>query len=156
MHAAPPVRMVVAPDEAWHLFVALCIGIAVGNLVAWIAQLAQAASVSVVTVGLAAMLATFVLSRVALRRRDHVGGVLFWDGASWVWTLGTAPPLSGDAQVMIDLGNWLLLRVKPVEVARPAVWLAASRRSVGTVWPAARAALYARGLGSEPALALLS
>lgn len=148
--------MVVAPDDAWHAFVALCIGIAVGNLVAWVAQLAQAASVLVATAGLAAMLAAIVMSRAVLRRRDHVGGVLFWDGASWVWTLGTAPPLSGDAQVMVDLGSWLLLRVKPVEMACPAVWLAASRRSVGAVWPAARAALYARGLGSEPALALLS
>lgn len=153
MHAAPPVRMAIVPDDAWQLFVALCIGIAVGNLVAWVAQLAQVAFVFLAVASLAATLATVVLSRVVLRRGDQGGGVLLWDGASWVWSTGTEPTLTGEAQVMVDLGSWLLLRIRPVEMARPAVWLAMSRRSIGAAWPAARAALYARGLGLEPALA---
>lgn len=156
MHAPPPVRMVLVPSDAWHGFISLCTGIAAGNLVAWVAQWVQIAPLRLAAASLVAVLVTMLLSLAVLRRHDRGTGELLWDGAGWLWTTVNAPAVSGDAQVMVDLGAWVLLRWVPVESPGHAVWLVASRRSAGAIWPAARAALYAQGPRSEPTSAMLS
>lgn len=62
---------------------------------------------------------------------------LRWDGEHW-----QVDGLPGGADVMIDLGAWMLLRHRAS--AGGVRWLALSRADAGPAWPALRAALYAQ------------
>ncbi len=146
MHAAPPVRMSLAPDRAWHGAIGLCAGAAGANLAAWSALQAQVALPMVVATTLAAAAAAS-LSALWWVRRDATSGVLAWDGGAWQWSPDAVASLAVEPRVMIDLGPWLLLRIAPTGPARPALWRVASRRHAGASWSQWRAALYARGPG---------
>lgn len=81
--------------------------------------------------------------RLARPLRAH----LAWTGREWV--AGFAPqPAAGPAQVrlMIDLGGWLLLRVRvpgvPGGPGGRARWLGVARAAAGADWHLLRAALY--------------
>jgi hypothetical protein len=144
MHAAPPVRMRLAPDAAWRVFAASTVGIAAASLIAWAALWAQVpAGVTATAAGLVAGTAAGVTWAVLRRHRNAVG-LLAWDGAVWQWTPEAAEPDPGEIALMIDLGGWLLLRFTPTRPRAPAIWLTASRRQSAALWPAWRAALYAR------------
>jgi hypothetical protein len=56
----------------------------------------------------------------------------------------------GDARVMIDLGNWILLRFAAASPASRVAWLPLSRRQAGAAWLQWRAALFARHPVSQP------
>jgi hypothetical protein len=143
MHAAPPVRISLAPDARWHGFVALCAGLAAASFSAWIAAaLAWPASSVMLVVGLAAVLA-MAGAAWALRGGEARGGVLNWDGAVWSWAPGSTQPIVGEPRVAIDLGAWMLLRFAPIAPHARARWLALSRRQAVAVWPLRRAALFA-------------
>ena len=60
---------------------------------------------------------------------------LAWDGSAWQLQ---PQGLSGQAALMIDLGDWMLVRFSP-----GAHWLPLSRREAATDWQALRVALYA-------------
>ncbi len=144
MHAAPPVRMSLAPDRAWHAIVTLCASAAGANLAAWAALQAQASlQIAAVAALLAGACAGLLASR-SVRRRSAATAVLVWDGATWYGSPGVSAPSAGEVRVMIDLGVWLLLRFAPTLPEQPAAWLATSRRHAGALWPAWRAALYSR------------
>jgi len=148
MHAAPPVRMNLAPDRAWQVFVTLCTSVASANLAAWVALQTQAPTrIAALAALLAAGACAGLLALRWARRRDAVMGVLAWDGLGWHWSPGAAAPCPGDVRVMVDLGAWLLLRFAPMGGGQAVVWLATSRRHAGAAWPAWRAALYARRSG---------
>jgi hypothetical protein len=149
MHAAPPVRMSLAAARAWHFAVALCAGAAGANLAAWVALQAQSPAAVAIAISLAVAAAAW-LSTLWRLRRDAAPGVLAWDGAAWRWSPGTAASQAVEPRVMIDLGPWLLLRIAPIEPARPAVWRVAARRHAGASWPQWRAALYARRPDDAP------
>ena len=142
MHAAPPVRMSLAPEARWHGFVALCAGFAAANGSAWIvAMLYWPALTVIVVAGLAAVLA-MAGATWALRRGEPGGGVLNWDGAAWSWAPGPTQPVAGEPRVVIDLGAWMLLRFAPIEPPSHTRWLALSRRQAAAAWPLWRAALF--------------
>lgn len=80
---------------------------------------------------------------------------LHWDGRQWWWTQsGTSPgePLAIEAHVVIDLEQWMLLRLVPLQPpgrwsiwrtladrsARRIRWLALSRRGCGGAWRSLR------------------
>ena len=149
MHAAPPVRMSLAPDRAWLGFVVVCAGAAAANLVAWLAALADAMAATVIAASLlACALGTTLAWRVV---RRHGKGLLNWNGADWSWAPDATAPAAGKLRVMIDLGAWMLLRFAPADAARRATWLAASRRQAAGAWPQWRTALLARRPNAEPA-----
>ena len=142
MHAAPPVRMKLAPDARWHGFVSLCAGLAAANAWGWIATALRWPAMAVVAVaGLAAMLA-IALTAWALRRGEAAGSVLNWDGAVWSWAPGSTQPIVGEPRVAIDLGAWMLLRFAPIEPPARARWLTLSRRQAAATWPLWRAVLF--------------
>ncbi|HMW22271.1 MAG TPA: hypothetical protein PKC59_02455 [Burkholderiaceae bacterium] len=86
---------------------------------------------------------------------------LSWDGQGW-WAVaplsarGEALPCS--VSVAIDLGVWLLLRLRPLAEGpswrRPVHWVALSESAVGPNWHGLRCALYSarRMTAPEPAL----
>ena len=143
MHAAPPVRMKLAPDARWHGFVSLCAGLAAANASGWIATALRWPAVAVVlVVGLAALFA-IAWTAWALRRGEPGGGVLNWDGAVWSWASGSTQPIVGEPRVAIDLGAWMLLRFAPIAPPARVRWLTPSRRQAAAAWPLWRAALFA-------------
>ena len=151
MHAPPPVRMSLEPDRGWHAAIALSAAVAGANLAAWGALHAQASLAVTTTV---ALLVTAMAVWLAWRRlRVSGAGVLAWDGTVWQWSAEAVPPRPAELRVMIDLGGWLLLRLALAVPAQPVVWLVASRRGAGALWPVWRAALYAARRDSEPSAA---
>ena len=151
MHAAPPVRMSLAPDRAWHAAIALSAAVAGANLAAWGALHAQASLAVTATI---ALVAAAVAACAARRRlRGSGAGVLAWDGTVWQWSAAAVPPRPTEVCVTVDLGGWLLLRLALAVPAHPVVWLVASRRGAGALWPLWRAALYAARRDSEPSAA---
>jgi hypothetical protein len=132
VHAAPPVRVSLGRSAGWAAFVALCVGIAVSNLAAWLLlRLEASISLAILPGAVAAGLAAWRLQRA----QDSAD--LNWNGAEWQWR-----GRGGDVKVALDLDAWLLLRFEPAHGKR--CWIAASRRSATGPWPALRAALYAR------------
>lgn len=144
MHAAPPVRMTLAQDQAWRVFVTLCASTAAANTAAWAALYWQAAAEVAGIVAISTAVATGATAWLLTRRRDAARGVLAWDGATWRWAQGSSAPRAGEVCVMVDLGAWLLLRFSPAPPARRRVWLPLSRGAAGPLWSAWRAAVYAR------------
>ena len=151
MHAPPPVRMSLAPDRAWHAAIALSAAVAGANLAAWGVLHAQASLAVTATVALVA--AAVVAWSAWWWLRGSGAGVLAWDGAVWQWSAEAVPPRPTELRVMIDLGGWLLLRLALAAPAQRVVWLVASRRGAGALWPVWRAALYAARRDSEPSAA---
>jgi hypothetical protein len=143
MHAAPPVRMTLAPDTMWSGFVALCAGLAAANFAVWTAAvLAWPLGGAVAAAALAAVSA-LALAGWARRHSESAAGELAWDGAAWSWTPASAPPIVGEPRVSIDLGAWILLRFTASASSARVRWLAPSRRQAGAAWPVWRAALFA-------------
>lgn len=144
MHAAPPVRMSLPRDGAWHVFVTFCVSIAAASTTAWVVLRWQQAADAV---AMAAMSAAGIAGAIAWlhgRRRDGPRGVLAWDGAAWHWSGASSAPIAGEVCVMVDLGVWLLLRFSPAAPNRRSAWLPVSRSAAGPLWRSWRAAVYAR------------
>jgi hypothetical protein len=150
MHVAPPVRMNLAPDRAWHVAVSVCAAATGACLAAWGALQAQSPTPTVVAASLAAAAGASLLALWRIRRSASTG-LLAWDGGGWHWSPDAMARYSVEPRVMIDLGPWLLLRIAPTVPARRAVWAVASRRLGSASWPQWRATLYARIPGDEPA-----
>ena len=149
MHAAPSVRMSLAPDRAWRGFVVICAGAAAANLAAWFAALADSmAPTAIIVSSLACALGATLAWRVVRRQGT---GLLNWNGVDWSWAPDATAPAVGKLRVMIDLGAWVLLRFAPADAARRATWLAASRRQAAGAWTQWRAALLARRPNAQPA-----
>jgi len=147
MHAAPPVRMSLAPGGAWHAAWVLVAAGAGASMAAWVSSQAYASHAVVAASALCAGALAAGWAFCALRSGRSAPAVLAWDGAVWQWSSGESPPVPGESRVMIDLDTWLLLRFKPSAPGRRVAWLAVSRRHAGPAWPAWRAALYARRPG---------
>ncbi len=153
MHTAPPVRISLAPDAAWHACVVVSCSVAAANMAAWFAVWGQASTGVVAVSALLAAGCAVGLAALLSRQRVATVGVLTWDGAGWQWSPHAAEPLAGELQVRIDLGAWLLLRFKPTAPNSQVSWLALSRRNAVALWPVWRAALYSRRPGRDLATA---
>jgi hypothetical protein len=65
-----------------------------------------------------------------------------WTGAQWtVSSADAAPVASLPPRVMLDLGTWMLLGIRPVDGGRH-VWIGLSKGDAGASWQAFRAAVY--------------
>ena len=124
---------------AWRWVVTLLPTLATAALLAWAAAHLQLPSASA---WLAVALITSLVALVALlawrRARPHAL-LLAWDGQRW-----TADGCAGDLDLMMDLGPWMLLRLRPDDRTRRAVWIPVSATDAGTARHALRAAIYSR------------
>jgi hypothetical protein len=85
-----------------------------------------------------------------MARRESPPVVLAWDGDRW-----TADGGAGALEVAIDLGVWLLLRLRP-EAGGPARWIAVSAGEAGAALHGLRAAAYARSTDAPRSLVRVS
>ena len=149
MSSAPPVHIRVVPDRLCRRFAVVCTSLAAANLTAWILSWTDGiAGLSAFAVPVATGAAAAFAWRRLTRHSDAVGA-LGWDGSAWQWAPAHAVPWPGRVQVMIDLGPWLLLRVRPTSPTGRGVWLAASRLEAAGQWPTWRAALFAPGVDTR-------
>lgn len=140
---APPLQLELVADRAACRGIGLLVGAAFGGCAAWIAAHSGFES-GVALAGLAALIflpLAWIAARVA--RRQSMQGVLTWDGTSWA--VG-AQPRGAAAEVLVDLGDWLLLRLTmPADGlanSRSSRWLALSRGDHEAAWHACRCAVY--------------
>ena len=132
MRVAPPVQALSCSTGPWRYFqqalVALSTAVATGWAGAQLGVDGAASAGAAVLMGLAA--AWWAGRRLATPARR-----LAWDGAAWALQ---PQGLAGQAALMIDLGDWMLVRFSP-----GTQWLPLSRRDVAADWQALRVALHA-------------
>lgn len=136
MRAAPAVSVTCSLGGGWRCVVTLLPALATGALLAWGAAHLQLASASA---WLAVALITFMVALLAWRRARPKVLLLAWDGQRW-----TAAGCAGDLDLMMDLGPWMLLRLRPDDTTRRAVWIPVSAADAGAAQHALRAAVYSR------------
>jgi hypothetical protein len=131
MRRTPPVRVQIQPQWVTQAAVAAFIALAAAGLAGWVTTYTAAAWplwLAVPGLGLLAW------REAAVRPRR-----LRWDGQAW-WLAepGSSLETAVTLTVLIDLGDWLLLRAVPGPR-----WLPLSRRQQGPHWGALRATLFA-------------
>jgi hypothetical protein len=144
MRASPAFQVVLDSFGVWR-WVVLTLVLAGGIVMAaWLAS--SQPSVPVVSRGSAAI-AAIVLLLLGAWAACVAPVSLRWDGR--LWHLGPPEsaghePASGDLQVALDFGPWMLLRVEPAESTwrTRATWLPAQRRGLDLRWHALRCAVY--------------
>ena len=144
MRAAPAVSVLCSLGGAWRWVLTLLPALATAALLTWAAAYLQLPSASA---WLAVASITSLVALVALlawRRARPQALLLAWDGQRW-----TADGCAGDLDLMMDLGPWMLLRLRPDDKTRRAVWIPVSATDAGAARHALRAALYSRT--SKPA-----
>ena len=81
-----------------------------------------------------------------LRQRSRGAGhrTLRWDGQDWVLAAGQPgrPEQRGDAELMLDLGPWMLVRFLPYAGLGGATWLPLTAGLDLARWAALRGALW--------------
>jgi hypothetical protein len=144
MRAAPPVSVRAGGGTLWHALNIVLPALAAGVLAGWLLAHAEPEPDWAIGVGAVAeaALAGWV-AWLAVRRSRPVE--LGWDGEQW-----SADGVAGRLEVMIDLQQWLLLRLRPGRGSRPR-WIAVAEDEAGAALPLLRAALHA---GAEPSPSL--
>ena len=138
MRAAPAVSVICSRAGAWRGALALLPGLAAAALVAWALGHLQRPAWP-------ALLVAVPVAVWAWRRARPQAVTLAWDGQRW-----SADGSPGHLDLMIDLGPWMLLRLRPDKPARRSVWLPVSPVDAGAAWHALRAAVYSLAATSNP------
>ncbi len=141
MRAAPAVTVLARRAGAWR---ALHIGapaLAAAAVAAW---LLTPRWLEPRHAAMAALLAAVIAAVLAWRPSRLAPVVLSWNGQQWA-----ADAQVGQLHVMIDLGAWLLLRLRPAQGA--ALWIPVTAADAGPALHALRAAVHARQPLAEPA-----
>ncbi|MDP2006343.1 MAG: hypothetical protein Q8K45_11760 [Rubrivivax sp.] len=137
MRAAPPVSVRCNGGTVWKLVQAGLFALAAGVAAAWgLAHLGMSMAWALGPCAAAAALAWWLSAG-----RDVA---LAWDGQRW-----TADDVPGRLEVMIDLGGWLLLRLRPGAGGRHR-WVAVAAREAGPALHGLRAAAFSRPAESAP------
>ena len=134
MRAAPPVQALSCNTGPWRAFQLSLYALSAGVAAAWVTLQLGGHGTAAAGAALAAGLITLV---IAGRWPANPPSRLAWDGAGWVLHGLPGEALAGEAQPMVNLGGWILVRFS----AGPR-WLALSRRDTAD-WQALRVALFA-------------
>jgi hypothetical protein len=149
MRHPPPVSVRCGGGRGWRWAVAALRAVAAAAAGAWLAGLLDRFDLAWAVAVLAAG-AVLGLSR-PWRLPPPV--VLVWDGGTW-----RADGLAGELQVALDLGPWMLLRLRATPAAGgsarrgrwPGRWLPVSAAEAGAGWHALRVAAHAGVPTAEP------
>lgn len=159
MRAPPPVEYTSALGPAWRAAVSLLVGAAVAVPLAWAAPyfasgwdclqpaaLLGALGQPLVQAALALWAAALAVAAFWLWQRASGtrGRLLRWDGQDWVLPADARgrPEQRGAAQLMLDMGPWMLVRFLPRAGAGSATWLPLTAGADRARWAALRGALW--------------
>ncbi len=137
MRAAPPVAVTASGGRPWQATQAVLPALAVAALAAWALQWLDG------PVWLSAPMA-LLTGAVAWPTARPQAADLRWDGANW-----SVDGQPGRLAVALDLGGFLLLRLRPPRPGRER-WLAVTAAEAGAAWPALRGALYSPPPSTTP------
>jgi hypothetical protein len=139
MNHPPPVSVRCGGSRAWTWAVAGLAALTGGALGAWLAAWGGVPQAALLSMALAAAAA-------GLACRPWVrppGALLAWDGGQW-----RVDGVPASLQVALDLGPWMLLRLRPepdtVPRVRPSRWLPVAASEAGPAWHGLRVAAHAR------------
>ena len=138
MRAPPPFDLTLHDAPAWRVVQALLWALAGGSLGAWGAARVEAmtgAGVGLAVAAAAAAAAGAMGWRLARPQQQRVR----WSGQRWE-TLQQQHWQPATLQAMLDLGGWMLLRVRPVHGR--SCWIGVSDAAMGPPGHLLRAALY--------------
>ena len=157
MRAPPPVEYTSALSPAWRGALSLLVGASVAVPLAWgLPYLAahwgsrqpdillDGLADPRIQAALALWAAAMAVAAFWLRRRADaaVQRTLRWDGQDWVLAPGHAAEQRGDAELMLDLGPWMLVRFLPYAGVGVATWLPLTAGLDLARWAALRGALW--------------
>ena len=151
MRASPAFQCVLSRFGVWRAAIAVLASAGVAVLVAWLATRSEPAPPLGLAAWIGAMLAVPALA-ASLMRVPAV--TLHWDGQQW-WLARLArssraaaaaqiDAVSGEMDVALDFGGWMLLRFRPMPAARRGSpqWLPVQRSGLEAHWHALRCAVY--------------
>ena len=159
MRAPPPVEYTSALGRAWRAALSLLVGASVAVPLAWGLPyfaahwgsrqpdlLLDGLADPLVQGALALWMAAMGVAAVWLHRRAAAAGerTLRWDGQDWVLKSDARGPAEqrGDAELMLDLGPWMLVRFLPYAGVGVATWLPLTAGLDLVRWAALRGALW--------------
>ena len=151
MQAASAVQVDVQRFGVWNIALGLLSATTVSVAAAWLAtrndELPGWSGMLLVAI----VLVGVVLGVADMLRRQPVA--LRWDGQRWHVTdrsRGADPVEVSDLRVVLDLGAWMLLRLRCDESRRALRrgWIPVQRRGIESHWHALRCALYTHGTAS--------
>jgi hypothetical protein len=145
--AAPPVAFELMPSREWMAVVVSLGGLGLAAVVGSACAHLQAPPWFAL---LSSIFAAFVGGALLAWLVPQSRGRLHWDGGQWWYAPNTNAnsELNGDLSVMIDLGDWMLLRFDPASSwrGRGRVWLPVNSRALGAAAHGLRLAAYGRRL----------
>ena len=130
MRAPPAVAVRCTGGWPWRLLNIALPTLAAGVVATWVLLQLDAPAAPAAIGAVAVLLLAWRLSRPRQR-------VLQWDGQRW-----TVDGVPGRLQLMVDLGAFMLLRLRPEQGRGP--WTAVTAAEAGAAWHGLRAAVYSR------------
>jgi hypothetical protein len=143
MPAPAAVSIVLGRFGVWRFGTGLLLLLASTALAAW----SWAGTAFDVRAFAAAAVACLAIAAAAWSTRTTGPVLLRWDGRQWFVGPGMVPGADSgatDVSVALDLGGWMLLRLRPTSAARwrATVWLPAQQLGHEAHWHAFRCAVY--------------
>jgi hypothetical protein len=149
MRAAPAVQVNVQHFGAWNALLGVALVAAACSGSAWLALCTDGLPAAGVWCVAALIVAALAGASTAFRRHPVV---LRWDSQCWyVSARRTGEPVGPQqVRVMLDAGEWMLLKFVPDFTAKPsrAQWVAVQRLGLELQWHALRCALYSPRAGA--------
>jgi len=146
MRAPPAVSVEARTGTGWRAFQSLLHASAIGTAAWWLVwQLEWGLAGMWAAAGLAVLAGVLGWALSAAPPMT-----IAWTGARW--SLSVAGADAGDVaapQVMLDLGGWMLLRLRPQDGGR-GHWAALARADAATSWQVFRAAVYSSASDLAP------
>ncbi|EGJ09939.1 hypothetical protein [Rubrivivax benzoatilyticus] len=139
MRHPPPVAVTCSGGVPWRAAQALLAAAAAGCACAWLqAHLGDGHPSPALALAAALLAAATAWAGASPRPL-----ALRWDGSAWMAADTPCRP-----EVAIDLGGWMLLRLRPAR--GPARWAAVAAGDAGGRWHGLRTALHARSAAPDP------
>jgi hypothetical protein len=138
MRAPPAVSVEAHPGFGWRAVQTLLHAAAAGAAALWLSRRIEAGPAGAWAVACLAVLAGALGWRLSALPSMRIT----WSGARWSLAVAGADACDTSApQVMLDLGRWMLLRIRPLDGGRTR-WAALARADAGASWQLFRAAVY--------------
>jgi len=145
MRVPPPVSVRATGGRRWRALRALLPALAAAACGTWLVQ--RTHETTGTTAGGIGLVAGVVVAALAWRAVARRPVTLAWDGRTW-----SVDGTPGQADVMLDLPGWLLVRLRPAARGR-ARWVAVTAAEAGADETLLRAALHGTpvaGAAAEP------